>query len=82
MKENRVETTKHKLPREKTDSEISTSNINRIRNVTKDKKIGAYNDVPWFDDALRYVIHDICCMLLYAKTCLYTFALGVKNVLK
>ena len=66
MKENKVETTKHKLSGQKADSEISTSNIIRIRNITKDKKIGAYNDVPWFDDALRYEIHYIRCMLLYA----------------
>ena len=33
--------------------ETRSSNIVLIRNITKDKKIGAYSEAPWFDDALR-----------------------------
>lgn len=35
------------------DIQTSSSNIVLIKNSTKDKKIGAYSEAPWFDDAIR-----------------------------
>ena len=40
-------------PKSYADIQSSSPNIVLIKNVTKDKKIGAYSESPWFDDALR-----------------------------